>query len=67
MTTSPDVPASGARALGRAAHERRPLAVAPRLSLAARVKRALTPFTLTAADMDLGSIDIEGDLNYGRD
>jgi hypothetical protein len=67
MTTTPDVPARGARFPAKAASERRPLVVTPQLSIAARVKRALTPFTFTAADIELGSIDIEGDLHYGRD
>jgi len=67
MAITPEVPATGARSFGKAASERRPLAATTRLSLAARVKRALTPFNITAADLDLGSIDIEGDLNYGRD
>ena len=67
MTTTPDVPAIGARALGKAVRENPPLAITPRVSIAARVKRAFTPFNLTPEDMDLGFIDIEGDLNYGRD
>jgi hypothetical protein len=66
MTTSPDVPASGTRSVG-AARERRAPAVTSRLSIAARLKRALRPLSFTATDVDLGGIDIEGDLNYGRD
>jgi len=33
----------------------------------ARIRRALTPFTLSPADIDCGEIDIESDLRYGRD